>query len=197
MISQNQRDVENKKDEFKRVKSNLVLRVTDITEGNAPTIDYFNSVGSVQNLGANCTWNMNWKSLLGNNYDRYSVFGIRLNAFCNVASNWSTNNAAGWPNQIASIQMSGLNWVNNGYNSATQTNTGRCVLATTSIPTGVVGNVVFPSATAEAFFSRPAQNDPVTIELFQIASTNTYIFPTFTTPAVPQCVYIFDIYPVY
>lgn len=197
MISQNQRDIEPKKDEFKRVKANLILRVTDITSGAAPSIDYFNSIGTVQNLGSRCSWNMSWKTLLGNNYDRYSVFGIRLNVFCNVASNWSTNNAAGYPNQLASIQMSGLNWVNNGYNSATQTNGGRCVLATTSLTTGIPGNVVFPSATAEAYFSRPGQYDPVTIELFQIALPDTYIFPTGTTPAVPQCAYIFDVYPVY
>ena len=196
MISQNQKDIEPKKDEFKRVKANLMLRVTDITAGASATTDYFNSVGSVQNLGANVTWNMNWKTLLGNNYDRYSVFGIRLNVFCTVASNWSTANAAGYPNQLPSIQMSGLNWVNNGYNSATQTNGGRCVLGTATIPTGVTGFVVFPSATAEAFFSRPGQYDPVTIELFQTIS-NSYIVPTGTTPAIPLYTCLFDIYPVY
>jgi len=196
MISQNQRDVENKKDEFKRVKANLMLRMTDITNGGAPLYDQGNQVGYVTNLGANATWYMNWKTLLGNNYDRYSVFGIRLNVFGAVASNWSTANAAGYPNQVASIQMSGLNWVNNGYNSATQTNTGRCVLATTTIATGVASFQTFPSATAEAFFSRPGQYDPVTIELFQTVS-NTYIVPTGTTAAIPQYVLLFDIYPVY
>jgi hypothetical protein len=196
MLSQNQRENENKKDEFKRVKSNLLLRITDITNGGAPTTDYFNNVGSVENLGARATWNMDWKCLLGNNYNRYSVFGIRLNVFAAVASNWSTANAAGYPNQVPSIQMSGLNWVNNGYNSATQSNTGRCVLGTTVISTGFSSFQVFPSATAEAFFSRPGQNDPVTIELFQTVSNN-YIVPTGTTVAIPQYVVLFDIYPVY
>lgn len=196
MISQNQRENENKKDEFKRVKANLLLRVVDITNGAAPTTDYFNSVGSVENLGAKVTWNMDWKCLLGNNYKRYSVFGIRLNMYASVASNWSTNNAAGYPNQLPSIQMSGLNWVNNGYNSATQSNTGRCVLGTTTIATGVTSFTTFPSATAEAFFSRPDQNQPVTIELFQTISNN-YIVPTGTTPAIPLYVVLFDIYPVY
>ena len=196
MISQSQKDGENKKDEFKRVKANLMLRMTDITNGAAATTDYFNSVGSVENLGAKTTWNMNWKTLLGNNYDRYKVFGIRLNMFAAVASNWSTANAAGYPNQLPSIQMSGLSWVNNGYNSASQSNTGRCVLGTTTIATGVTSFTTFPSATAEAFFARPGQYDPVTIELFQTVS-NSYIIPTGTTVAIPQYVVLCDIYPVY
>ncbi len=196
MLSQNQREIENKKDEFKRVKANLLLRITDITAGAAPLTDIYSNVGSVEQLGAKATWFMDWKCLLGNNYNRYSVFGIRLNMFAAVASNWSTANAAGYPNQLPSIQMSGLNWVNNGYNSATQSNTGRCVLGTTLISTGVASFTTFPSATAEAFFSRPGQNDPVTIELFQTISNN-YIVPTGTTLAIPQYVLLFDIYPVY
>ena len=192
MISQNQRDIEPKKDEFKRVKANLMLRTADIT-GGAIGASVYNSVGSYDNVGARVSWNMNWKSLLGNNYDRYSVFAIRLNLFMENAANWS--NAAGIANQLASLQVSGLNWINNGYNSATQTNSGRCVLGIASMPNVANQNIQFPNDTAIAYFSRPGQYDPITIEMFQLIS-NSYCVNT-VGAGLPMYACLFDIYPVY
>lgn len=178
------------RDLFYYIKSNLVVRVVDILPGGPGSASVL-TVGEVTERGANVTWLMNWRNVLGNNYNKYTVFAIRLSMFHNTQVNFSSVAA----NTIASINVSGLNWINNGYRSSTQSNTNQCPLAITTVLSNA-GNVVsFANDTAIAWFSKPALNDPLTIGLYQLTSNN---FITNTSGAgIPLFSCFFDIYPVY
>jgi hypothetical protein len=172
------------------LKSNLVVRVVDILPGGPGTASVL-TVGEVTQNGAQATWLMNWKALLGNSYDEYSVFAIRLSMFHNTQVNFSSVAA----NTIASINVSGLNWINNGYRSSIQNNTAQCPLAITNVLSNAGNFVSFGNDTAIAWFSRPGIYDPLTIGLYQLTSNN---FITNTSGAgIPLFSCFFDVYPVY
>jgi hypothetical protein len=178
------------RDLFYSIKSNLVVRGVDILPGGPGSASVL-TVGEVSERGAQATWLMNWKNLLGNNYDKYSVFAIRLSMFHNTQVNFSSVAA----NTIASINVSGLNWINNGYKSSTQTNTNQCTLAITIVPNNVGNLVSFGNDTAIAWFARPGIYDPITIGLYQLTSNN---FITNTSGnGIPIFSCFFDVYPVY
>jgi hypothetical protein len=174
---------------MEQIKSNLLLRAVDITGTVGPTVT--NSVGTYSQAGAECTWNMNWKVLLGDNYDNFTVFALRLNNFSSVAQNFSNIPA----NQMASIQISGLNWVNNSYKATSQNNSGRCALGIAPLTNSTNTTATYPNNTAIAYFSRPGKYDPITIGLYQLIS-DSYIVHNIGS-GLPLFACLFDVYPVY
>lgn len=174
---------------MENIKSNLLLRVCDITATIGTTTT--NSVGSYSRAGAECTWNINFKTLLGDNYDKYTVFALRLNNFSSVAQNFS-NIAA---NQMATIQISGLNWVNNSYKATSQNNSGRCALGIAPLTNASNTSATYPNNTAIAYFQKGGMYGSITIELFQLISEN-YITHNLGT-GLPLFSCLFDVYPVY
>lgn len=178
------------RDLFYSIKSNLAVRVVDILPGGPGSASVL-TVGEVSQNGAQATFLMNWKNLLGNNYDKYSVFAIRLSMFHNTQVNFSSVAA----NTIASVNVSGLNWINNGYRSSIQNNTAQCPLAITTVLSNAGNIVSFGNDTAIAWFSRPGIYDPLTIGLYQLTSNN---FITNTSGAgIPLFSCFFDVYPLY
>jgi len=174
---------------YNTVKSNLLLRVCDITATIGT--DVSNEVGTYSEKGAKVSWNMNWKTLLGNSYEKYDTFGIRLNSVSVVFYTFSTNNN----DQIASVNVSGLNWFNNSYNPATQNNDGRCRLAVVPFTSATNVLTTIPNDTSIAYFRRPGMYDPITVELFRVGTPSGYISNT-TNAGVPLFNCLFDVFPI-
>ena len=96
-------------------KSTLTLRTEDLTIGSTTNI------GSCDALNNNFTWNnINMRQILGREYDKYDDFNISLNF---ISSGFGTVvYGADAGDRLINMNMSGLTFKNNCYNTATQSN---------------------------------------------------------------------------
>lgn len=97
--------------------ANLILRSVSTTNKNA--------------TNQNITWdNINLKQVLGTLYDKYDNFKICLTSFGNV----NAAAIAAVNDRVCTLNMRGLNWINQTYDSVTNTNRDGVVLSTTLMP---------------------------------------------------------------
>ena len=116
----------------------LVLKHADIsTTTTTQTVN--NNIGGWDRYKQTVYWNVNIKTLLGDDYYKYEKFGIRLNQ-------WSYTSAA-YPTSATLdinhlVMMSGLNWVNSSFSQLNGTNTNKAplVMALISASTNAVIN---------------------------------------------------------
>ena len=152
--------------------------------------DAITAKGSVNNFNTVTTWNnINFRLLLGDMYDKYDLFNIRLVSIAcddNRIGELVSGNSAS--DRIVTVNMSGLNFYNQTYDSSTNINTSKTVIATyklyesfatfytNHIATFGKGNDVC-NLTIE--FNRISDNQPV-----NCAASLDY----------PQMVFLFNIY---
>ena len=94
----------------------VVLRMTDLTNTGSLT---YNSVGWSNGLRRICGWTkIDLRGILGKSYDDYELFNLVLT---NVSSALQTNLPGSTSeDRKLMVYMSGLNWVNQCYDSATK-----------------------------------------------------------------------------
>jgi hypothetical protein len=96
----------------------LVLKSTDLIAGGGT-----NSVGTSDTYRVNCTWSkVNMKDVLGDMFDKYDVFNLRL---VEVYSGLQSGNLPGATVDDRDLfgLLSGLRWKNQSYDTATRCNT--------------------------------------------------------------------------
>lgn len=145
------------------------------------------TINATNNANAtSSTWRVNLRACLGNLYNKYDKFKICLTA-------WGTAQAAGgFSNDDLStfITLSGLQWENQTYDTATNGLTQNASIATLKFANG---NSIIENFTGEVgqVFVKP-NYDEVEITL----NVNKISGAAFPAPSYPQCCYLFSIYGV-
>ena len=101
-----------------------------------------NAYGSTDAYKLNTTWtNINMQDVLGDMYDEYDEFNLVLSNMLNMSHlNWSVllGNFGDLPNDETNyIEITGLDFQNQGYDQRTKTNSSK----------GVINGVYFPNPT--------------------------------------------------
>jgi hypothetical protein len=114
--------------EFNVPKVNFILKTRDISllngAGNFPLSNQF---GSINSSRTSTTWNaINIKNILGELYDQYELFNIELIGI-SIAS-YSGNFGTTDNDRNVIINMSGLDWVYNNYNTSSLSTTNQAIV---------------------------------------------------------------------
>ena len=171
--------------------SNLVLKTIDLP------VNSLSAVGSTDTYMRTLTWNnINIRQVLGSMYDRYDKFNICLN---NVSSGYGDVATTTNPeDRNVVIKMSGLNFLNNTYDSSKLHMTGAAVLGTMQFNVGAtaVGATVVNTTSTQYFyagnyitFGKSADTVNLTITYEPVSSATFAHNWTF-----PECVFIFKIF---
>lgn len=172
--------------------ANLVLSHSQISLDGVIDLDETasSSVGSWSRDKAITTWRINMRHLCGELWDKYKVFGIRLNSHSyEILPNWS--NTA--DDMSVSFNMTGLNFLNCSYDVVTQQNSSTYNFYNNFI--GTSGGTFFLSPTQSVgFFQKGQDNIELTIILKTLID-NTYVTPTGSS-SIPAQNFKFEIFPV-
>ena len=160
----------------------LVLKTTDLTAGAS------NNIGIMNAFRTDMTWNnINLRILLGDMYDKYDRFNLCLKS---IAASTSQATSGTTPDDKAIlIRLSGLPFVNQTYNQATNTNSSSIILTPFIMLSG--GATFVPVTNGKQFtFSKNQDICNIRINYTKVVDdtipAGTASFPTY--------VYIFDIY---
>ena len=147
----------------------------------------------------NCTWtNIDMRDVLGDMYDEYDEFNLVLSNMINMSHvNWSVaiaNFGDTANDETNYIEITGLDFQNQGYDQKTKTNA----------PKGVINGVYFPTnATAIPTIFNFSDNPMTFKKSYASSTTNINItFKKISDGGVPisdynyRCVFNFNIYPV-
>ena len=137
---------------------------------------------NVGNFNNNCSWAINLQTVLGSMYNKYSRFKICLTSFGNASGGTLTD-----INRIININIAGLQWNNQSYDTTTGT-----IISSVNIASVDMINqgrsVNFAGETGFVFF-KPNSSD-VVIRIFL-----TRVFDdTLQAVQYPNCVFCFSIY---
>lgn len=93
--------------------------------------------------------NLNWRVILGDLFDKYDTF-----AFVPIAINYLPNGGVGFGNYGlgVTIRATGLDWVDQTYDTYTKSKTNSCVIASCNVGNGVQSQPVFNAC----IFRKPA-----------------------------------------
>lgn len=132
------------------------------------------------------TWRVNLRACLGNLYNKYDKFKICLTA-------WGTAAApTGFSNDDLStfITLSGLQWENQTYDTATNGLTQKATIATLKFANAnsIIEN--FTGEVGQVFFKPNYDVVELTLDVNKISGA------AFPAPFYPQCCYVFSIYGV-
>jgi len=154
----------------------LVLRTSAINTANGDI--------NVGNFNNDCSWNINLRRCLGSMFDKYERFKICLT---------STGNATPSPslsidNALVVINMEGLNWNNQTYNSQTGTIGTNAVLSTISTGTTAGSTTNFTGEIGCVFYKPKSDNCVIRVYLSKLSDN------TIAQLQYPNLVYCFSIY---
>jgi len=170
---------------YNEESGSLVLRVGDLTAG-ATT-----SVGTSDQYHINMTWsNINLRTLLGAMYDKYDTFALVPVSYQSAvagASIGATND-----DRCVSINIAGLSFTNNVYNSASKTNQNSSVIYVTRF---IVSNSIYGSGGNVLTFTKNQELVNINIFYQRIFPTNGSYNLTTTNP-FPHVIFTFNIYGV-
>lgn len=129
--------------------ANLILRTSSV------------AVGENKNTNrTNITWrNINMRATLGNLYDKYSTFKICLTSIGNV----NTTTISSVADRVLNVNMRGLNWVNQTYDTATNTNTNTVLLSTAFFNTANGFSINYTGEIGWVFYKPSSQNVDINI----------------------------------
>jgi hypothetical protein len=169
---------------YNEESASLVLRVGDLT-ANATT-----SVGTSDQYYTNMTWsNINLRTLLGAVYDKYDTFALVPVSFQSAvagATIGATND-----DRTVSINIAGLPFINNNYNSATKTNQNSAVIYTTRF----IVSASIASTMGGTVLTFAKNQELVNLNIFyQRISVNAGSYNVTTTLAFPHMIFVFNIY---
>jgi len=155
--------------------------------------------GTTSNNGASCTWsNINFRSVLGNMYDKYDNFNLTLNTIsssyvgANVGSTAITASPNGEFDRNLLVKVSGLPFQNNSFYVSNNggVNQSGSIFGTMFLARSQTNTQYFYSSNIAQFCKNKEVTD-ISIDLLRF---------DFTTPATasafPNMVYIFDIFPI-
>lgn len=127
---------------FTKQVVNLTLNVNDIIAlppdaNRLATYDasFITDVGTITNWGCKVTWNINFKELLGDLYDKHDMFNIELVQFLTLpSSNGGTlrplTNGNFPQNNCINLYMSGLRFTSSSYSIPSRNETGVAFVTT-------------------------------------------------------------------
>jgi hypothetical protein len=143
---------------------NLVLNENDISISDIYT-DYpmENNIGKINNIRNVLRFkNINFRNLLGDMYDKYDTFNLRLTGVngSNIAYGSATID------RLHIINITGLPWINCSYNTSLKCNTNVCQIGSFVGATSTSFNVNFESSLI-ATFSK-IENTDIEITLLRI-----------------------------
>lgn len=96
--------------------ANIILRTSSVALGS-----------DKDSNRTNITWrNINLKMALGSLYDKYTKFKICLTSVGNA----NTSNIANITDRMLNINMTGLMWINQTYDTSTNSNTNNVIIST-------------------------------------------------------------------
>ena len=158
-----------------------------------------NTYGFTDAFKTNCTWtNINMRDVLGDMYDEYDEFNLVLSNMISMSHvNWSVvlaNFGDTANDETNYIEITGLDFQNQGYDQKTKTNTAK----------GVINGVYFSTNAPPIPLLFNFSDNPMTFRKSP-SSPNTNINITFkklSDGGVPisdydyRCVFNFNIYPV-
>ena len=156
----------------------LVLKTSDLT-ANATT-----TIGQCDQYRTTFTWfNINLRSLLGDQYNEYDYFNMTLtNMACSVIA---TAVGTAYDDRIVSVKISGLPFINQTYNQPTGNNSTFATIAVYNIPTAAntANNQFFNNASNVLTFNKAQDLCNLTISFFRVVNDAkpalTATFPNF------------------
>ena len=163
----------------------LVLRTMDLTQ-SASTV-----LGTADNIKCNLTWNnINLRTVLGDMYDKYDMFCLKLCEISTCAS--ATTFGTATNDRYLLIRMSGLPWINQTYSQLEGCNTLPIILTTYNI--GSSASITNKEVQSGKQFIFGKNQDVCNISL------NCSRFSDDTTPQtsnpLPDSIFQFEIYGV-
>jgi len=165
--------------------ASLVLRVGDLTSGIT------NNIGSCDANFTNMTWsNINLRTLLGDMYDKYDKFALVPVSYQSAVAGPSIG--AGNDDRCVSINIAGLSFTNNVYNSASKTNQNSSVIYVTRF---IVSNSIYGSGGNVLTFTKNQELVNINIFYQRIFPTNGSYNLTTVNP-FPHVIFTFNIYGV-
>ena len=165
--------------------ASLVLKTYDL-----PQVE--SNIGVKNLVNTSFTWkNINLRTLLGDMYDKYDYFNLTLNTVASsqcraLTVNFANNDT----NQLTDlINISGLPWVNQTYNTAKGCNSGACIMGCYTF----VPNQTSVQSYYSSNFATFSKNQD--IASITISYTDVYdgLSPN-TNQSFPEVVFIFDIF---
>jgi hypothetical protein len=165
--------------------ASLVLRTSDLPSNSS------NNIGSSDQYYTNMTWsNINLRTLLGNIYDKYDKFALVPVAYLsNVGDGtFGTTN----DDRIVTINISGLPFTNNVYNSSSKTNQ----VSSTFYVARFVQNTYITGSTGGSVLTFTKNQELVNLNIFyqRVNLNGNGNYNVATTTAFPQMVFTFNIY---
>ena len=166
----------------------LVLKHSDIsTTTTTQTVN--NNIGGWSNYKQTVYWNVNLRNLLGDNYNKYEKFGIRLNQWAHVSVAYPTNATLDINH---SVMMSGLNWDNSSYSQLNGTNTNKAPLIMIILNASTNSIINYQPNTSVNIFKKSTENVQIQIEHFRLID-DTIIQ---STVGLPHGALSFDVFGV-
>ena len=160
----------------------LVLKTSDLTVNSTSTVGECNADITIM------TWyGVNLRTLLGDMYDDYDLFNLCLNTV--VFSYTNTLSFASSEDKSLLINISGLPFINQGYNQSTGHNQNKTVIGGMLLTSGV-GNCINFYSNNIALFGKNQETCNITITLTRVLDGAK---PITNGATFPQSVFIFDI----
>ncbi len=175
----------NQENKEETLSATLHLKTTDIA--TTSTEQAYSQVGYWTDFRARTTWYVNLRTLLGNEiYDKHNYFKIRLNNYTSVAYNPTGNGlwSAASSDNLLILYLSGLNFINNSFWQATQTNGAPfgAPLGQISVSNGNnnLFNTTYTEDSAVVYFAKSVEQVEMT---FSAVRLNIVSGSTLVTPA--------------
>jgi hypothetical protein len=157
---------------------------TSDTFGNYPIS---NSTGEInQNRTITKWFNINFRDILGELYNEYSSFALRLNAVQFVAQTWGT----GTSDRLLVYRLKGLPFLNNTYDVIQKCNVDYSIIGGGVIDTNSSSTIIYPSNTNVTNFERC---EIVNLQI-ELARADGQEVNTGANQMIPRMTYHFSIY---
>ena len=178
----------------------LILNTYDIsTVFSTPTFFYNKTVdnqyGTITNNRCTLTWkNINMKKVLGEMYDKYETFNIKLYQMTQTTTMVNSASAIGPSSQLIDVRISGLPFINNGYNVVSRNNTYEVYLTSVQLTVSnyLQSGIVVASNPVCLTFGKCTEFENITIDM---KSTKDQTYPAVAlNTALGQFVYTFKIF---
>ena len=166
--------------------ASLVLNVGNLTNNST------NVVGTSNQFHTNMTWsNIDLRMLLGPMYDKYDSFNLVPTSYQSNVADAGIGTSS--DDRCVSINISGLPFTNNTYNTAMKTNQNSCVIYTTRFIAsnsinGLAGNILT--------FTKNEELANINIFYQRINPNGLGSYNVSTTVAYPHMIFTFNIYGV-
>lgn len=169
---------------YNEESASLVLRTSDLPNGT-------NNIGSSDQFYTNMTWsNINLRTLLGSMYDKYDKFALVPVAYQSNLTDTALGSSA--DDLIVTINIAGLPFTNNVYNSSSKTNQ----VSSTFYVARFVQNTYITGSTGGSVLTFTKNQELVNLNIFyqRVNKNGSGNYNVSTATAFPHMVFTFNIY---